>query len=76
MTNTNDNQEVHKELTKYEARLIREAAFLSPTIILDIACEDEELAELSADYEDARERLQDAAEQIANYCNIKEEDNG
>ena len=70
---TNDNQDVHKELTPYEAGLIKETTFLSPTIILDISCEDERLAELIADYEDARESLQDAAEQIANYCNIKDE---
>tara|TARA_R100000781_G_C3980101_1_gene93202 strand:+ start:265 stop:486 length:222 start_codon:yes stop_codon:yes gene_type:complete len=70
---TENNQEVHKELTPYEARLIREAAFASPTIILDISCEDEELAEVLADYEDSRERLKDAAEKIAEHCNIKED---
>ncbi len=71
---TNDNQEVHKELTPYEAGLIRETAFLAPTVILDITCEYEELAELLSDYEDQRERLQEKAEEIANHCNIKEEE--
>lgn len=71
---TKDNQEVHKELTPYEAGLIRETAFLAPTVILDISCEDEELAELISDYEDQRFRLQEKAQEIAEYCNIKEEE--
>jgi len=66
-------QEVHKDLSPSQVRLIKETAFNSTTIILDdIDSFDEHLCDLIETYEETRTSLQDTAFEIAEYCNITE----
>ena len=72
MSNLETKQKVHSELSSWEVECIRDTAFRSPTIILDISVDDQSLEQMVQEYETARYALQECAEEIAEYCNITE----
>lgn len=70
MTNTNESLAPHEELSQWETKLIRKAAFKSSVDILDMSFEDKRLNDLVDEYEEARRALLTAAFAVANYCNL------